>query len=848
MSVERLGIKTVVSDINEKVKNIIAPPKEPEAKIAVDSVKTMVRVGKKNIPANIFKADPTINNEKLVCETPEQVSKQPQDSTKCVNIKKFVVNPNDKAEFNQLFKNIDKDFSDRYTGKEAKAALAIINNPRLLNTATDLEKITLLRVVTYQLDEVDKKSPEYKNMLKSVDTVVDDFKSRGKINKLTEYLGMALSNTGFFMAGLDDWGAQKMAANPKILSATTPSQKTDMLYKLKFGYTSKKEEKAIVDIVKNSVDNGQFKSLMGYWSDGLDRTSSSMDALYGNLTTKNKTDFLETVDKGMKKESVSEKLMDELYGGKVIVEDIGKLSEAKNLEKQGKYSEAGKLYSAVGDLDKSKAMFEMAGYQNMQKGDYLGLVKNFISHSKVDIKSLYDSGEKAVSKIDGTHLTRTATTFVSDKMDNAFKDHPILQAKNVLVLKEEREKSVEKIQGIKVQALTPEQKAADKQKFEAKIDELTGTKAHGANQTKLLLDGQEASERLKQRIENAKESIFIEAFLYHDDKIGNEIADLLIKKANEGLDVRVITDASMNSTSAKVLNKLKNSKVKFLKNKGGFSSPIENRGMSAYHRKMYIFDKKAAMTGGINIGDEYLTKGKWHDLLVEVQGPIMSDTLNDFYKHWNFSSGQSKDKLEKAPPPQAFKNIVDDLPVDTKNAKLRLLTTDPNNKEKDIKTWMYESIKNAKERVFIQDPYFNDPEIVNLLKDAINRGVKVEVIFPNSNDVPLMKHLDDNVLDELYAAGANVYMYNTSGKESFNHLKATVVDDYVSLGSSNKDVRALNTNQEINYVIDDKDFTNMFLQRVWEKDKSNSQPAEPSPENFVKRLVKQGLKQVPSLF
>ena len=226
----------------------------------------------------------------------------------------------------------------------------------------------------------------------------------------------------------------------------------------------------------------------------------------------------------------------------------------------------------------------------------------------------------------------------------------------------------------------------------------------------------------------------------------------------------------------------------------------------------------------------------------------MSDTLNDFYKHWNFSSGEAKNKLEIAPPPSDFKNITDNLPVDTTNTNLRLLTTDPNNKEKDIKTWMIESIKNAKERVLIQDPYFNDPEVVKVLKDAVNRGVKVEVIFPNSNDVPLMKHLDDMVMDELYAAGAGVFLYNTSGKESFNHLKATVVDDYVSLGSSNKDVRSLNTNQEINYVIDDKKFADLFIKNVWEKDKTNSQPAEPSPENFAKRLIKEGFKQIPSMF
>lgn len=846
MSIERLGIKISNTDISTKIKNMFSPTKDTsEVKISSDSVITNIKVGKKSIPVNIFKKDTTVNDEKLVCEESKQIS---ENTTNKKNINQFIVNPNDRTEFKKLFSDIDSSFSNRYSGKEIKSALAIINNPKILNTASDLEKISLLRVTTYQLDEVVKNSPEQKELLKAIDTIVDDFKSRGKINKLTEYLGIALSNTGFLISGMDDWGAEKIANNPKILTSMTPSQKSDMLYKLKFAYTNTREEKAIVDIVKNASENNQLKSLMGYWSDGLDRTSSSMDSLYADLTGKNKANFLEVMDKGLKKESISNHVMEELYGGKQILGDIENLKKAKDLENKGKYAESASLYSKVGDLKKSKDMYEMAGYQDMNQGNYLSLVKNFIGHSNVALKSLYNDGEKLISKVDGTHLTRTATSYLSDKMDNAFKNHPILQAKNVLVIKEEREKNLAILENIKPQKLSDSQKAEDKKKFEAKIDELTGTKAHGNNKTKLLLDGQEAFDRLKQRIENAKESIYIEVFLFHNDKKGNEIADMLIKRANEGLDVRVIVDASMNSSEIKILNKLKNSKVKFLKNKGGFSNPIENRGLSAYHRKLYIFDKKSAMTGGINVGDEYLTKGKWHDLLVETQGPIMSDTLNDFYKHWNYSSGESKEKLEKAPSPQYFKNIVDDLPIDTKNTKMRLLTTDPRNKEKDIKTWMYEAIKNAKERVLIQDPYFNDPEMVKHLKDAVKRGVKVEVIFPNSNDVSIMKHLDDNVTDQLYAAGASVFLYNTSGKESFNHLKATVVDDYVSLGSSNKDVRALNTNQEINYVIDDKDFTNMFIKRVWEKDKSNSQPAEPAPENFVKRLIKEGFNQIPSMF
>ncbi len=840
MSVQGLGIKTTVNGLSVKIKNIVSLPnpdvsEENTPKSSIDSVKTTIRIGTKVIPANIFKSN-------------TEVKKSDISTTKKVDINLFVYNPEDKIKFDKLFSKIEGDFSDRYSGKEAKNALEIISNPKLFKIATDLQKISLIRVVTYQLDESNKNTPASKKLLEGINTIVDDFKNRGKLNKLTEYLTVGLSNTGFFMAGMDDWGAEKIASNEKILTSATPSQKTELLYSLKLGYTKKSEEKAIVNIIKNSVDNGQFKSLMGYWSDGLDRTSATIDALYSDLGGKNKTEFLGQVERGMKNESISNNIMKELYGGVQVIEDISKSNNAKKLENEGNYLQAAKNYSDIGDFNKSQEMYERAGNKDMKEGNYLSLVKNFISHTNIGFKSTYESGEEVISKVNGSHLTRTSTSYLSDKMDNALKNHPILQSKNVFVIKEEREKNLQKLNILKVKPLTIEQKSQDKQNFELKMDEMTGTKAHTDNKTKLLLDGEVAFNRLKERIENSKESIFIEVFLFHDDKKGNEIADLLIKKANQGLDVRLVVDGTMNSSEIKIMNKLKNSKVKFLKNKGGYNNIIENRGLSAYHRKLYIFDKKSAMTGGINVGDEYLTKGRWHDLLVEVQGPIMSDTLNDFYKHWNFSSGESKDKIEKAPPPSSFKNMTDSLPFDTSGTKLRLLTTDPNNKEKDIKIWMIESIKNAKERVLIQDPYFNDPEIVKHLKDAVSRGVKVEVIFPNSNDVAIMKHLDDSVMDELYAAGAGVFLYNTSGKESFNHLKATIVDDYVSIGSSNKDVRALNTNQEINYVVDDKNFADMFIKQVWEKDKSNSQPAEPQPENFAKRLVKEGFKQIPSMF
>jgi cardiolipin synthase len=417
-------------------------------------------------------------------------------------------------------------------------------------------------------------------------------------------------------------------------------------------------------------------------------------------------------------------------------------------------------------------------------------------------------------------------------------------------IQEKRDAQLKKLDKIDVRKLTVQEKIQNKILLDKKIDELTGTKSIEGNRIKLLLDGAEAFERIKERINNAKESIFIDVYLFYDDPKGHEIADMLIKKANEGLDVRVIIDGPGNLSHGKIIDKLKNSKVQFYKYRGSFHNPITNRGQVGNHRKLYIFDKKVAMTGGINLGEKYLKEGKWHDLLVEVEGPIMSDTIKDFNKKWSFTTGKP---LEWAPPPSYYKKFDNNnfkegnLEFDS-TAKIRLITTSPSEKKKDIRTWMLEAINNAKERVYIQDPYFNDPDIIQALKNAINRGVKVQIILPNANDVHIMKHIGSYVADELYAEGADLYIYNTSGKESFNHLKATIVDDLVSVGSANKDMRAMNTNEEINYVIDDKKFTNDFIKRVWEPDIKNSTKFKPVPDNVLRRIVKLGFSKIPSMF
>jgi cardiolipin synthase len=838
MSIDGISIKgaQLKEEITSRIKALVSNDKDEkeQPKIESDSLKSSVKKSK-GFPANIFSSD---NKEAPKAVNPSNVK-----------IGKAVVKTEktDKEQFEKLYKDIGNSFIDRFTGKEAENAIKIMSDDKLMAVATDQQKVKLIRIVSYEMDDAKKEDPElFKKIVKSIDNVVDDFQARGRMHKLTEYMFLEMSNTGMVVSSTDDWAARKIAGHDRILTATTPAQKATLIAGLKFGITENREEQAINKILKNSVEHGQFKEVLGQWSNNFDMTSASLDALYSNISGERKEKFLDIINSGMQKEKITPEVLNDLYGAEKTLSDLEKLGKARDLEKKGNYSESASLHNKLENYTKARRLLETSGNKNYQEGNYLAVAKDYITWTKSSVIGALDYTKSSIGKLEGLKLTKTLTTYIGDRTNDVLSKYPTLQSKNVIALKEQREIQLQKLSKIKPQVLTEEQKKIDSAKFEAKIDKLTGTKAHGNNDVKLILDGEEGYNRLKTRIENSKESIYMEAFLYHDDKVGNEFADLLIKKAKQGLDVRVVIDAFSNTKDIKVFNKMKKGGVKIIKNKGTYDNMIESRGMSAYHRKLYIFDKKVALTGGMNIGDEYLTKGKWHDSLVEVQGPIMSDTLNDFYKHWSYSSG---DKLEKAPPPSAFNNVKNnDMPMDLSGKKVRLITTDFANKDKDIKTWMVEAIKNAKERIFIQDPYFNDPEIIGALKGAINKGVKVEVILPGANDVSIMKHLGDNVLDELYAAGADMYSYITNGREEFNHLKATLIDDMVSIGSANKDVRAMNTNQEINYVITDKEFADIFKNNVWIKDKAKSEFAQPEPENFAKRLIKLGLKQMPSMF
>ena len=217
------------------------------------------------------------------------------------------------------------------------------------------------------------------------------------------------------------------------------------------------------------------------------------------------------------------------------------------------------------------------------------------------------------------------------------------------------------------------------------------------NNIELFFTGQDFFSNLKKEIKNAREIINMEYFIFKFDNIGNEIADLLIEKAKEGLEVNLIIDG-VNTSNFKLKRYFKNTGVRlhfFFRT----SIPLFNIRMNYRdHRKLTIIDNKVAFIGGMNIGDEYLGKGKigyWRDTSVKVFGDVVATFEKEFY----FALSIVKDKFlkdEKLPVEPTLKFEEED------NVYMQLISSGPNYEFPVIRDNHIKLIQEAKKSVFIQ--------------------------------------------------------------------------------------------------------------------------------------------------
>lgn len=283
-------------------------------------------------------------------------------------------------------------------------------------------------------------------------------------------------------------------------------------------------------------------------------------------------------------------------------------------------------------------------------------------------------------------------------------------------------------------------------------------------------------------LKQAKRFIFMEYFIIDVGEVWNEIEQVLIERANAGVDVKLIYDdvGSMFTLPKKVINRLRSGGVQalpFNKITASFDMRLNNRS----HRKITVIDGEIAYTGGNNIADEYANKrnkfGHWKDTHMRFTGDAVWSFSAMFLAFWHILSPEElvyRDYLAK--------------PDVTAQGYVQPLSSGPGRNDHLIESAFINLISTAKDHVYITTPYLIlDNETQTALINAAHAGVDVRILIPNIPDKKIVYLATRSFVPVLMKAGVKVYTY-TPG---FVHAKMMMVDDERAfIGTCNMDYRS----------------------------------------------------------
>jgi len=335
------------------------------------------------------------------------------------------------------------------------------------------------------------------------------------------------------------------------------------------------------------------------------------------------------------------------------------------------------------------------------------------------------------------------------------------------------------------------------------------------NKVDILQNGEATFTAILDELSKAKHHIHMEYYLYEDDSIGNQIKNILMEKAQQGLEVRLIIDAIGSwGLSKRFLRDLKKTGVEL-----GVFMPVRfplvaNKINYRNHRKIIISDGKTGFMGGVNIADRYIhgtpELGVWRDTHLKLQGDAVQSLQTVFITDWFFIT---KRYLRGTPyfPDHEINNQL----------LVQITSSGPDSDWSNIMQAYFTAITTAERYIYISTPYFLPNEsILTALKTAALSGVDVKLILPGNSDVRSTWYASVSYTEELLRAGVNVYMY----KKGFNHGKIMMVDGvFTSIGTANMDGRSFNRNFEVNALIYDREkaeeMKESFLQDIADSEK-----------------------------
>src|SRR5699024_3591760 len=273
-------------------------------------------------------------------------------------------------------------------------------------------------------------------------------------------------------------------------------------------------------------------------------------------------------------------------------------------------------------------------------------------------------------------------------------------------------------------------------------------------------------------------------YIIRHDHLGTQIANVLIKKAKEGVEVRLLyDDMGSRSLSRRFIKRMEDANIQV----GAFFPPkipkINFKVNFRNHRKLAIIDGEIGYIGGFNIGDEYLGKsakfGYWRDTHLRIDGDATRMMQTRFILDWNQASRHHVGYNERYF--QGASGTAGDVGI-------QVVSSGPAQEWEQIKYGYIKLILSAKEYVYIQTPYFiPDESLLDALRIAAMSGVKIKIMIPIKPDHIFVYWATLSHVGELLNEGAEIYLY----QNGFLHAKTIVVDgELSSVGTANIDVRS----------------------------------------------------------
>ena len=374
----------------------------------------------------------------------------------------------------------------------------------------------------------------------------------------------------------------------------------------------------------------------------------------------------------------------------------------------------------------------------------------------------------------------------------------------------------------------------DLARWEKWLDRYTGTRRE-LGSLELLMDGDGFFPRLQNAVAEATNHIRVESYIFDRDDVATHLASQL-KEQSARVQTEVLIDR-LGSLAAGLSPPATPLPEDFIPPRS-IGPYLERRSdvqvrqflnpwLSADHSKLYLVDGTHAWLGGMNIGREY--RFEWHDLMVEVKGPVVDSLERTFRRHWAHEGpwgdlGYLATVLQQVhvPPPGPLPGPW--IPV-------RLLPS--RTFWKPFSAAVHQSVSQAQNYIYLENPYLFDRRVIRGLVRARHRGVDVRVILPRVNDFKAGARSNLVIANFLLTHGVRVFFY-----PGMTHVKALLVDDWACLGSGNLNHLSLRLSQEENIATSDAALANRLRRELFEQDFARSyELTEPLTVNWLDFLA-----------